>query len=88
MVLHGPRARVPAGFGQQDLGILTDGGGRLESNTKFQNKLQKLALSRVGSSLLCVCTTNQILGSIVVSISACHAEDPGSIPSRGAYAYR
>ena len=25
-----------------------------------------------------------ILGSIVVSISACHAEDPGSIPGRGA----
>ena len=24
-----------------------------------------------------------ILGSIVVSISACHAEDPGSIPGRG-----
>ena len=23
------------------------------------------------------------LGSIVVSISACHAEDPGSIPGRG-----
>ena len=25
-----------------------------------------------------------VLGSIVVSISACHAEDPGSIPGRGA----
>ena len=25
----------------------------------------------------------QFRGSIVVSISACHAEDPGSIPSRG-----
>ena len=24
-----------------------------------------------------------ICGSIVVSISACHAEDPGSIPGRG-----
>ena len=24
-----------------------------------------------------------IRGSIVVSISACHAEDPGSIPGRG-----
>ena len=24
-----------------------------------------------------------VLGSIVVSISACHAEDPGSIPGRG-----
>ena len=28
-------------------------------------------------------TPNQIRGSIVVSISACHAEDPGSIPGRG-----
>ena len=27
--------------------------------------------------------TDQIRGSIVVSISACHAEDPGSIPGRG-----
>ena len=26
---------------------------------------------------------DQIGGSIVVSISACHAEDPGSIPDRG-----
>ena len=26
-----------------------------------------------------------ILGSIVVSISACHAEDPGSIPGRGVH---
>ena len=25
-----------------------------------------------------------VLDSIVVSISACHAEDPGSIPGRGA----
>lgn len=28
-----------------------------------------------------------IRGSIVVSISACHAEDPGSIPGRGAIHY-
>ena len=27
--------------------------------------------------------SNQVRGSIVVSISACHAEDPGSIPGRG-----
>ena len=26
---------------------------------------------------------NHLRGSIVVSISACHAEDPGSIPGRG-----
>ena len=28
--------------------------------------------------------STEFLGSIVVSISACHAEDPGSIPGRGA----
>ena len=28
-------------------------------------------------------STNNFRGSIVVSISACHAEDPGSIPGRG-----
>ena len=27
----------------------------------------------------------KLRGSIVVSISACHAEDPGSIPGRGAF---
>ena len=30
----------------------------------------------------------QVRGSIVVSISACHAEDPGSIPGRGAFSCR
>ena len=29
-------------------------------------------------SIICI-----FLGSIVVSISACHVEDPGSIPGRG-----
>ena len=29
------------------------------------------------------CQRHQIRGSIVVSISACHAEDPGSIPGGG-----
>ena len=29
-----------------------------------------------------------VLGSIVVSISACHAEDPGSIPGRGVSFYQ
>ena len=31
------------------------------------------------------CKRRQTRGSIVVSISACHAEDPGSIPDRGAF---
>ena len=29
--------------------------------------------------------TNEFRDSIVVSISACHADDPGSIPGRGGY---
>ena len=29
--------------------------------------------------------TDQIRGSIVVSIFACHAEDPGSLPGRGVH---
>ena len=33
--------------------------------------------------LYCTAFPSVILGSIVVSISACHAEDPGSIPGRG-----
>jgi len=32
---------------------------------------------------ICMLAKNKIRGSIVVNISACHAEDPGSIPSRG-----
>ena len=37
----------------------------------------------VGNYSVLNCSTCQFLGSIVVSISACHAEDPGSIPGRG-----
>ena len=33
----------------------------------------------------CGCLLQSVLGSIVVSISACHAEDPGSIPGRGGH---
>ena len=33
----------------------------------------------------CSADVQPVLGSIVVSISACHAEDPGSIPGRGGY---
>ena len=40
--------------------------------------------SRLECSGMIVDSPNhQIRGSIVVSISACHAEDPGSIPGRG-----
>ena len=31
--------------------------------------------------------SNKVRGGIVVSISACHAEDPGSIPGRGVLAH-
>ena len=40
------------------------------------------------TSLLCITngsSSENIRGSIVVSISARHAEDPGSIPGRGAF---
>ena len=33
----------------------------------------------------CVWQVIQIRDSIVVSISACHADDPGSIPGRGVF---
>ena len=29
----------------------------------------------------------QFRGNIMVNISACHAEDPGSIPGRGVFTY-
>ena len=34
---------------------------------------------------LVIRTSHQLRDSIVVSISACHAEDPGSIPGRGSF---
>ena len=43
----------------------------LEAQTSVTKKKKKAGL--------------QILGSIEVSISACHAEDPGSIPGRGIF---
>ena len=38
-----------------------------------------------GSAHLCKLEVVSIRGSIVVSISACHADDPGSIPGRGSF---
>ena len=38
----------------------------------------------VGASVLCALYHFKSRGSIVVSIPACHAGDPGSIPGRGA----
>ena len=43
--------------------------------------IQKIRHAAQAKALLFTC--RQIRGSIVVSISACHAEDPGSIPGRG-----
>ena len=37
--------------------------------------------------LLCVCGLNKVRGSIVVSIPACHAGDPGSIPGLGDFLF-
>ena len=38
-----------------------------------------------GSARRALRTPHQLRDSIVVSISACHAEDPGSIPGRGIF---
>ena len=43
--------------------------------------IQRIRHAAQAKALLFTCC--QIRGSIVVSISACHAEDPGSIPGRG-----
>ena len=51
-----------------------------ESTRLFQGISIDELESHVGLLGLPLC---QIRGSIVVSISACHAEDPGSIPGRG-----
>ena len=54
------------------------------------NQSRKQLLDLVGSPFIVQgpfirLSTCAVLGSIVVSISACHAEDPGSIPGRGGY---
>ena len=38
--------------------------------------------------MVCAMYTGRILVSIVVSIPACHAGDPGSIPGREAFVFR
>ena len=49
--------------------------------------LAKVSLEISAVALLCksLLESSQIRGSIVVSISACHAEDLGSIPGRGVW---
>ena len=54
--------------------------GRILSHSYFASFQQHLSLYK---SSYVKHTTCAFLGSIVVSISACHAEDPGSIPGRG-----
>ncbi len=41
--------------------------------------------SQIGSGLLFMPCDSEIRGSIVVSIPACHAGDPGSIPGLGVF---
>ena len=52
-----------------------------ESSRESRRELTQADFSRYAG---CAHLHNHIRGSIVVSISACHAEDPGSIPGRGA----
>ena len=58
--------------------------GGLRASTGFARAVvdfQPPRAQRLGSTLGTMLT--HLRGSIVVSISACHAEDPGSIPGRG-----
>jgi hypothetical protein len=52
-----------------------------------QQKLDLLSTSQRGE-LPMFPLWHQIRGSIVVSISACHAEDPGSISGRGVFSFK
>ena len=54
---------------------------RFAKNGKFANYV-------TFAKFWCHVAARQIRGSIVVSISACHAEDPGSIPGRGVFLSR
>ena len=64
---------------------------RLSVSRLPSNCLTKLPAAGCLSAVLRLCLISvcaglqlqQVRGSIVVSISACHAEDPGSIPGRG-----
>ena len=42
-------------------------------------------MRRNGIRIFASSTASILRGSIVVSISACHADDPGSIPGRGIF---
>ena len=55
-------------------------GSNPSGSTFFHSELQAIFLL-----LPRVCTTSVFRDSIVVSISACHADDPGSIPGRGVF---
>ena len=50
---------------------------------RAQTWLQQKMRAKMQLSDICVPPQAQFRGSIVVRISACHAEDPGSIPGRG-----
>ena len=57
---------------------------RHSSNIGHMVSLMCGQLIKIAFSSMCdTGERNHIRGSIVVSISACHAEDPGSIPGRG-----
>ena len=53
-----------------------------DSRVNIHQVLLLYCLCRIKYAILSA-SVYPFLGSIVVSISACHAEDPGSIPGRG-----
>ena len=60
------------------------GRGRRREGEKKINNIEIISTYRNCHEAICEPQV-QIRGSIVVSISACHAEDPGSIPGRGGF---
>ena len=49
----------------------------------FHLKAQKMEIDQVDWESKCKARLSTILDSLVVRISACHVEGPGSIPGRG-----
>ena len=58
--------------------------GNYRFNSRFSTQfLSNLLANKFYFSVGPICSAYRILGSIVVSIRACHVRDPGSIPGRG-----
>ena len=54
-------------------------------HVSMSSRERNCSLLRIIATFELCLPLSRFRGSIVVSISACHAEDPGSIPGRGAF---